>query len=255
MRNTFLMRDPRSVARDIPGIFQTLFPQLVPGIVAHFNQRCTRVSGCKPLSDSLIKESKLSRAMLFEIAFARGEQLINGKQNADWNLCLDVAADRQRRYFDASIPKSLTNIDKTIAELVAKNMIIILSNVKANSINNSLVISPKIPGFHWISSGFGDFSVDTKIIEVKCSSGYFSARDFRQILIYWLLSYAASVEGGTLEWQRGYLINPRLNRIFDFDFNEIITLIGAGRSKVEILQLFTTMVGEHTIRMLSSNEE
>ena len=29
--------DPRTVARDIPGILKEVFPQLTPGIVAHFN--------------------------------------------------------------------------------------------------------------------------------------------------------------------------------------------------------------------------
>ncbi|WP_157768585.1 hypothetical protein [Burkholderia ambifaria] len=29
--------DPRSVAREIPGIFDEVFPQLTPGIVSHFN--------------------------------------------------------------------------------------------------------------------------------------------------------------------------------------------------------------------------
>ena len=29
--------DPRTVARNIPGIFDEIFPQLTPGIVMHFN--------------------------------------------------------------------------------------------------------------------------------------------------------------------------------------------------------------------------
>lgn len=29
--------DPRTVAREIPGVLNEVFPQLTPGIVAHFN--------------------------------------------------------------------------------------------------------------------------------------------------------------------------------------------------------------------------
>lgn len=30
--------DPRTVARDIPGVFDEVFPQLTPGVVAYLNK-------------------------------------------------------------------------------------------------------------------------------------------------------------------------------------------------------------------------
>lgn len=38
-----------------------------------------------------------------------------------------------------------------------------------------------------------------KLIEVKCSGRNFGSADYRQILMYWLLSYMASIEKDTPE--------------------------------------------------------
>ena len=60
----------------------------------------------------------------------------------------------------------------------------------------------------------------------------------RQILMYWLLYYAASIEHGSDEWSNCVLVNPRLNRLVELSFNEIIGQIAAGRSKIELLEVF-----------------
>jgi hypothetical protein len=70
--------------------------------------------------------------------------------------------------------------------------------------------------------------------------------------MYWLLGYASSVENGTPEWSDGILMNPRLNFIVKLPFDEIIRVIGAGRSKVELLELFSSMVGARTSHMVES---
>jgi len=248
-------KDPRTVARDIPGIFDALFPQLIPGIVAHFNRKAISLADSKALPDALVKASDLKPAMLFEVAFARGEQLIAGIEEADWDTCLKIAVERQRRYFDAKLPDALAAADKTVAEWVAKNLVSMLNGIQATAKDHPLVRSPKIPGYQWIASGCGDFSLDTRIIEVKCTNKHFSASDYRQIVMYWLLSYASSIEKGTPEWTNGILINPRLNYVLELSFNEIVAVIGAGRSKIEVLELFSSMVGEYTLRMLATLNE
>jgi hypothetical protein len=96
-----------------------------------------------------------------------------------------------------------------------------------------------IPGFQWIASGVGDFSVGSTLIEVKCTGKRFSSSDYRQILMYWILSYAAAIEGGTQEFSEGILLNPRLNFILRLPFKELTALLGAGRSKVELLEVFS----------------
>jgi hypothetical protein len=132
----------------------------------------------------------------------------------------------------------------TVSERVANNLFVALSRVQ-NVSKERLLPSPAIPGFHWIASGVGDFAVGTRLIEVKCTRKHFSASDYRQIVMYWLLGYASSVENNQPEWTEGILINPRLNRVVQLSFNEIINVIGAGRSKVELLQLFSSLVGDH----------
>jgi hypothetical protein len=236
--------DPRTVARDIPGIFDALFPQLIPGVVTHFNRRSYAGAGCDPVAEELISATTLNRAMLFEVAVAAGEQLLAGRDSIEWTEALRVAVGRQRRHFDASFPTSLSSSDMIVAERVARNLTIILDRVRIDSSPAPLLFSPVIPGFQWIASGVGDFAIGTQLIEVKCTNKHFSASDYRQIVMYWLLSYASSVESNVPEWSEAILINPRLNRVVELSFNEIINVIGAGRSKVELLQLFSSMVGD-----------
>lgn len=253
--NRLPAKDPRTVARDIPGIFDALFPQLIPGVVAHFNRTAISFADCKALPDEFVKASDLNRAMLFEVAFARGEQLIAGIKEAHWDTCLKIAVERQQRHFDAKLPDALATADETVADWVAKNLVSMLNRIQATAKNHPLVRSPTIPGYQWIASGCGDFSLGTRIIEVKCTNKHFSASDYRQIVMYWLLSYASSIENGIPEWTNGILINPRLNYVLELSFDEIIAVIGAGRSKVELLELFSSMVGEYTLRMLGSLNE
>jgi hypothetical protein len=241
--------DPRTVARDIPGIFDALFPQLAPGVVAYFNRKSCPVADCEPVPVKLVAASNLHRAMLFEVSVAAGEQLLAGDDPVDWDICLKVAVGRQRRHFDAKLPDTLSTADKTVARWVASNLVVMLNQIQTETGAGPVVCSPNIPGYQWIASGVGDFSVGTHLIEVKCTNKHFSSSDYRQIVMYWLLTYASSVENGAPEWSDGILVNPRLNHIVKLPFDEIISVIGAGRSKVDLLELLSSMIGDPTLKM------
>ena len=88
----------------------------------------------------------------------------------------------------------------------------------------------------------GDFALGEDIIEVKCTNKHFSSADYRQVVMYWLLSYAAAVERGGREWVGGILVNPRLNLIVKFKFDDLIEIIGASRSKVELVEIFSSII-------------
>ena len=237
--------DPRTLARDIPGILESLLPQLVPGVVTHFNRKGRAASDCETVSRNLIEASKLQRAMLFEIAVAAAEQMITGIQTVNWDVCLEVAVARQRRYFDAQVPEPLSSSDKIAALAVARNLTTMLrQQITGDAAGEQLICSPAIPGYQWVASSVGDFSIGTRLIEVKCTNKHFSSADYRQTIIYWLLSYARSVEIGSPEWSEVVLMNPRLNFIVAMPFNEIITVAGGGKSKVDLLELFSSMLGE-----------
>ena len=60
------LRDPRTVARDIPGVLDVLFPRLTGGLVASLNRRMFSFSGIAPVADELIERSHLQKAMLFD---------------------------------------------------------------------------------------------------------------------------------------------------------------------------------------------
>ncbi|ANB74940.1 hypothetical protein AYM40_21045 [Paraburkholderia phytofirmans OLGA172] len=240
-----LLHDPRTVARDVPGLFDVVFPQLTPGVVAYFN-RTRKAADVNPVATSLIAQSKLQKAMLFELGSTVGEMLLEGRP-IDWDECRRVSVARQRRYFDADIPEGISDLDRSVAEKVGHNIASIVSSMAATRGRN-VTVAPQIPGLHWISSGRGDFAAGPALIEVKCTNKNFSSADYRQIVMYWLLGYAASIENRGQEWPEGVLLNPRLAQYVVFDFDELIHVIGAGRTKVEILQVFASMVGDRGLR-------
>lgn len=236
--------DPRTLARDIPGLFDSIFPHLVPGVVAYLNRQASVSADCRYVSREEVQASGLSRAMLFELAVALAEQLLSRGGPPEWESAVALAVARQRRHFDARPPESIDGIDKTVALQVAENLTAMLKNVESQGSPRELVFAPAIPGYQWISSSVGDFSVGRTLIEVKCTSRNFSSADYRQILIYWLLSYAGAVEHGTVEWSQVVLMNPRLCTSVTIAFDELVRMLAAGRSKVEILELFSVIVGE-----------
>jgi hypothetical protein len=237
--------DPRSVAREIPGIFDEVFPQLTPGIVAHFNSGAVGFE-IKEVPGALLAMSKLQRAMLFELGYSVGERLLTDAA-IDWDECIDATLRRQQAFFDAKLPEKIELHDKTLATIVGGNLAAELRAMSAKR-GQPLAMRPAIPGLEWIASAQGDFSVGRALIEVKCTAKRFSASDYRQVAIYWLLSYAAAIEGRGEEWQEFVLLNPRSGVAVSMRFAPFLSAIGSGRTKVDILQLFQSLVGSRLTR-------
>lgn len=237
--------DPRTVARDIPGVLDEIFPQLTPGIIAYFNQQA-EIMSVVSLPEKLLKSSSLPRPMLFELAYSVAENMLSGDE-VNWENCLLSAYERQRKYFDAKFPENFNYVDLNIAELVGGNLAKMLQDL-ASSHSPSLATAPKIPGLEWIASGSGDFSLGDRLVEVKCTAKRFSSADYRQVAIYWLLSYAAAIEGRGSEWREFVLLNPRSGAKVQLDFDRFLSVISSGRTKVDILQLFQSLVGTRFVR-------
>lgn len=72
-------RDPRTVARDIPGVLDILFPRLTGGLVAALNRTTFTFEEINPLSDEQVAETHLHKAMLFELSMARAERILKGE--------------------------------------------------------------------------------------------------------------------------------------------------------------------------------
>jgi hypothetical protein len=239
------MRDPRTVARDIPGVSDILFPRLLPGLVGLLNRKSQSFSGIKAICSQDMLRVKTNAAMLFEVAFAKTEQMLaNSADNMD--ECIQLAIKRQSKYFDAITPAQLSSIELSIVRQTSENLV---HGLHMLADGRTIISTPKIPGFEWIANGVGDFSCATTLIEVKCTVKGFSSNDYRQLLIYWLLSYASSIEKDTIEWQRGVLMNPRLNQFIEFEFDELIYLVTGGVSKVEVLEMFRFIISEYTSKL------
>lgn len=233
--------DPRTVAREIPGIFDEVFPQLTPGIVAHFNATSETLP-VQPIRQDLLQQSELQRAMLFELGYTVGERLLQHPTEIDWPACFADTVRRQRAYFDAKLPEKLEPVDQILAEAVGRNLAAAMTSLSAST-ELPIVFRPRIPGLEWISSGYGDFALGTMLVEVKCSAKRFSSADYRQIAIYWLLSFTAAVEGHGAEWQKFTLLNPRSGETVTMTFDAFLSIISSGRTKVDILQLFLSLIG------------
>lgn len=232
--------DPRTVARDIPGIVDEIFPHLTAGTVTHFNSRIVTV-GVEDIPPSLLSTSKLQRAMLFELAYCAAESLLDGAP-IDWAKCYAEAVARQRVFFDAKAPVSMEEADREIASIVGRNLASLLNEMRTLR-KGGLVSAPFIPGLEWVANGRGDFAIAETLIEVKCTAKKFSSADYRQVAVYWLMSYAASLEGRGVEWRDFVLLNPRRGELLSMAFDDLLLSIAGSRTKVETLLMFQSLVG------------
>lgn len=231
--------DPRTLARDIPGVSEILFPGLVPGMVAGLNQTWLELDNIEAVSEIELSKTSLAPAMLFEIAGVRAEFLLDRRELVEEDY-LAIALKRQSRFFDVQLPKSLTDLDKRLIENIAANLasgLVKLANGKA------LTIAPRIAGLEWISSSHGDFCFENCLIEVKCTSKNFSASDYRQVLLYWLLNFSyALVNPDVATWKYGVVFNPRKNRYVRLEFEELHRLVSGGRNIIETVELLQNTV-------------
>ena len=101
-----------------------------------------------------------------------------------------------------------------------------------------------IPGLGWIASGVGDFSLGSILIEVKHTDRNFVSGDFRQVLMYWLLKYAASIEKHDTVWTDCLLLNPRRNSGLLFNFDYLSRSASESSSRVELFELLRSIVGQ-----------
>ncbi|RED13919.1 hypothetical protein [Pontivivens insulae] len=241
-------RDPRTVARDIPGVLDILFPRLTGGLVAALNRTVFTFDGISAVSNEKLAASELHKAMLFELSVARAERILQGEPAPNWEEVLAVAVKRQRRHFDAKVPDKLEQVDLDLSEHAASNLVQMLRRTQDQQTGSDLLISPLIAGLGWISSGFGDFALGHILIEVKHTDRNFTARDFRQVLMYWLLKYSASIERSEDVWTACLLLNPRRNSGLLFNFDEVLHSASASSNRVELLELLRSIVGEEPTR-------
>ncbi|TYB83923.1 hypothetical protein FQ320_23490 [Oceaniovalibus sp. ACAM 378] len=236
-------RDPRTVARDIPGVLDMLFPRLSGGLVASLNRKAFSFEGIEPVSNEMVDQSQLQKAMLFELAVTRAEQILAGKLDPQWEGCIQVAAKRQSRHFDAKIPDGIADSDKSVAEHAAQNLVAMLRSVQEQHSGSQLEASPVIPGMGWIASGAGDFSLGKFLIEVKHTGRNFGAGDFRQVLMYWILKYAEAIEHEVDIWSDCLLLNPRRNSALLINFDTLLHSASASSNRVELCELLRSIVG------------
>lgn len=239
--------DPRTVARELPGLFEVVFPGLTPGLVAHLNSSSSALRDA-PVREDLIRSSILSPALLFEVACVRADRLVERSEPADdKGSCLADAWRQQSRFYDAKRVDTISAQDWSTACLVGDSLYQSLLVAQGN-IGRSIVVRPSVPGCQWIGNSWGDYAVGDCLIEVKCVSGNFSGADYRQVLVYWMLSLVAEIEGRGTAWRGAVLINPRRGLMVDLDLPDLLAIVGRGATHVEMMQRFLSVVGERSPR-------
>lgn len=242
--NRLPVRDPRTVARDIPGVLDILFPRLTGGLVNALNATMFSFPGIGPIPSEMIDKSRLQKAMMFELSMARAESELRGGAAAPWDECLAVASKRQRRHFDARIPEELESSDILIADHAARNLVAMLRSVQAQRPSAILEHAPLIPGLGWVASGNGDFAIGSTLIEVKHTERNFGAGDFRQVLMYWLLRYARIIENDNAMWSDVLLLNPRRNAALLVNYDHLLRSASASSNRVELVELLRSVIGQ-----------
>jgi len=243
--NRLPFRDPRTVARDIPGVLDTLFPRLSGSLVAALNRSAFHYSGLAPVPGELVDQSQLQKAMLFELAVARAELILSGQADPEWTECLALALERQSRHYDAQKLDGIEAGDKKVAEHAARNLVSMLGRT-SKRLDFPIVRSPVIPGMGWVASGTGDFAIGKVLVEVKHTDRNFIAGDFRQVLMYWLLKYASVIEGDDEVWTECLLLNPRRNSGLAVNFDKLLQAASSNSNRVELCEALRSIV-EHDI--------
>lgn len=240
--NRLPARDPRTVARDIPGVLDILFPRLTGGLVNALNATMFSFPDVSPIPAEMIDKSRLQKAMMFELSMARAESELRSGIAASWDECLAVASKRQRRHFDAHIPEKLEVEDILVAEHASRNLVAMLNSVKAQRPSAVLEHAPLIPGLGWVASGNGDFAIGSTLIEVKHTERNFGAGDFRQVLMYWLLRYARTIENDGAMWSDILLLNPRRNAALLVNYDYLLRSASASSNRIELVELLRSAV-------------
>jgi len=187
--------------------------------------------------------------MLFELSVVRAERIIEENEDISWAACLPVALARQQRHFDAKMPHEVCANDIMLADHAARNLVTAIKEVADQEGVEVIQVAPRLRGFGWIGSGKVDFVVGNLLVEVKHTDRNFIAGDFRQVLMYWLLKFASSIEGGEAAWDTCILLNPRRNRALRLDFDALLKSASGGLSRVEIYELLRSVVGHDVDEM------
>lgn len=236
-------RDPRTVARDIPGVLDVLFPRLNGGLVKELNAKMFSFPGVSPVPAALLEQSRIQKAMLFELSVARTESELRG-QVASWDECLATASRRQGRHFEARVPAKLESADIEAADHASRNLVAMLRSVQSQFPSEVLEHAPLIPGLGWVASGNGDFSIGAILIEVKHIERNFGSGDLRQVLMYWLLRYARAIECDDRIWSEVLLMNPRRNAALLVNVDHLLDLASASSNRVELVEFLRSAVGQ-----------
>jgi hypothetical protein len=82
------------------------------------------------------------------------------------------------------------------------------------------------------------------LIEVKHTERNFGSRDFRQVLMYWLLKYSRSVENIDDVWSEILLLNPRRNAALLVSYDYLLRSASARLNRVELVELLRSAVSQ-----------
>jgi hypothetical protein len=216
----------------------SVFPRLSGAMVGALNRKTFRFNCVQSVDEGLIQKSSLHNSILFEASSILVEGKVEGGEWGESATAIIAAADRLSAYFNAKPVPPFEDHDIQIVNTVAENLFGMLGNYAAQMGVNVINSRPRFRGFGWIASGVGDFAVGRTVIEVKNTAKPFSADDYRQLLVYWLLDYAASIEKGGPNYETYLLVNPRRNIAVQGSFSSLLDQAAGEKGKLEVYETF-----------------
>ncbi len=235
------MISERRLAADFQGFWEGLLPLLTPAFVKVFNgaymTQLTDNIGT-PLDDIPIGDNVHHHDLVAELAFniAKPSWVLQRSvrsvlQDATMrNAAFDASLSLLRQYQDVIATVSAISQDEWLEAARLSEMYEVF--LKRWGPDAVVEFSPFIPGAGFLSSCYGDLSVNETLFEIKTVNRNIAGKDIRQLIVYLALQAAS----GKRRWISGGFFNPRRATWYQFSVDHLIYRTSGGRVTSEVFQ-------------------
>lgn len=235
------MISERRLATDFQGFWEDLLPLLTPAFVKVFNEaymmQLTDNVGI-PLADIPIGDNVHHLDLVAELAFNTAKLSWEQQRSTQATLKDDVMRNAA---FNASLSllRQYQNVITTVPNLSQDEWLEAASLADMYEVflrrwgpEAVVEFSPLIPGAGFLSSCYGDLSINETLFEVKTVNRNIAGKDIRQLIVYLALQAAS----GKRRWISGGFFNPRRATWYQFSVDHLIYRTSGGRVTSEVFQ-------------------
>ncbi len=187
------------------------------------------------------------RSFVNDVAFAVFEDAVAAKRDIDYKYPSDkhvqLISRNVRRQLAAAGYRSGTTYglrerERGEARAIARQTHEFFREVE----KHELLLSPALPGCGFIVQSYGDVIAGATIYEVKAGERSFRSADFRQLLVYSALNYAA----GKYKISHLGILNPRLGTYFRTTIEDVARSV-SGLTSAELFEEIVQFVSSGAV--------